>query len=69
MGRSIQSGELQGIRMVGIFLCCFKGRIENIREFLLWLSWLRTHSIPGDVDLIPGLAQWVKDLALLQAVA
>ena len=22
-----------------------------------------------DVDLIPGLAQWVKDLALLQAVA
>jgi len=24
-------------------------------------------SIREDVDLIPGLAQWVKDLALLQA--
>ena len=25
-------------------------------------------SIPEDADLIPGLHQWVKDLALLQTV-
>ena len=30
------------------------------------LSRLRTqHSVPEDVGVIPGLAQWVKDLALL----
>ena len=38
-------------------------------EFLLWLSMLRTqHSICEDVDSIPGLTQWVKDLVLTQAV-
>ena len=36
-------------------------------EFLLWLSKVRTqHSIFDDADLIPGLAQWVKALALLR---
>ena len=36
-------------------------------EFPLWLSGLRTHqSIHEGVDSIPGLAQWVKDLVLLQ---
>ena len=37
-------------------------------EFLLWLSGLRTrHSLLEDADLIPGPAQCVKDLVLLQA--
>ena len=36
----------------------------------MWLYGLRTqHSIREDADLIPGLTQWVKDLALPQAVA
>ena len=39
-------------------------------EFLLWLSRLRTqHSVPEDASFIPGLTQWVKDPALLQAAA
>ena len=34
----------------------------------MWLSKLRTeHSVCEDVDLIPGLTQWVKDPSLLQA--
>ena len=32
------------------------------KEFLLWLSGLRTqHSVHEDTGLIPGLTQWVKD--------
>ena len=39
-------------------------------EFPSWLSRLRTqHSVLEDVSLIPGLAQCVKYLALLQTSA
>ena len=38
---------------------------EQTLKFLLWLSRLRTQSsLHEDSDLIPGLAQWVKDLVL-----
>ena len=38
-------------------------------EFLLCLSGLSTgHRAPEDVGFIPGVTQWVKDLALLQSV-
>ena len=42
----------------------------NLGAFLLGLSGLRTQgSVPEDMCLIPDISQWVKDLALLQAVA
>ena len=42
-----------------LFIKCLMG------EFPLWLSGLRTQ-LEEDADLIPGLAQWFKDLALPQ---
>ena len=37
------------------------------RQFPLWISRLKTrHSVHEDEGSIPGLNQWVKDLALLQ---
>ena len=44
--------------------------IKIVQEFPLWLSRLRTHhSVCEDVGLIPGLIQWVNDMALPQATA
>ena len=38
-------------------------------QFLLWLSRLRNgDSVCGDASLIPGLAQWVNDQTLPQAM-
>ena len=47
-----------------------KKKKKRASEFLLWLSGLRTNqtSIDKDVGSIPGIAQWVKDMALPLAV-
>ena len=38
---------------------------SSVLEFSLWLSRLRTcRSVCENVGLIPGLVQWVEDLAL-----
>ena len=60
-------GQLE-IRTLAAFW--WNSRIVKIMctEFLLWLSRLKTQYIVcDDTDSIPGLIQWVKDLALLQA--
>ena len=50
-------------------MLCYKFKqhhIQTAEGFSLWFSELRTrHSLCEDARLIPGLAQWVKDLVLL----
>ena len=42
---------------------------KQSKEFPLWLNGLRPqHSVHEHAGSIPGLDQWVKDPALLQAV-
>ena len=51
------------------FLFCGEN-IQTLLEFLLWLRGLRIrHSVHKDAGSIPGLIQWVKDLALPKAPA
>ena len=54
----------EGIGFEGIG---FKGtiRLKESQEFSSWLSSNESNYIHADVGLIPGLALWVKDLALL----
>ena len=53
--------QLSKNRYAFIFICTR----EKCWEFLLWLGRLRTQqSFREDVDSIPGLTQWVKDLVL-----
>ena len=45
-------------------------RLETLREVSTVAQWVKTqHSVHEDADVIPGLTQWVKDLAMPQAVA
>ena len=51
-------------------MLCWSSLFKAPWEFPLWLSRLRNqHSVHEDVGLIPGLAQWIQDLALLQGEA
>ena len=44
-------------------------KLNKMLEFPLWLSGFRTrHSVHENMGSIRGLTQWVKDLALPQAV-
>ena len=51
---------------VSISVIEFQSHYESrLKEFLLWLRGERTPvSIHEDTGLVPGLAQWVKDLGL-----
>ena len=49
--------------MMDLFSIDIKNHKEQ--DFPLWLSRLFQHCLCEDVSLIP--AQWIKDLALLQA--
>ena len=62
-----QPGEMLVVMRPRILRLNETNEILNIKflEFPLWLSGLRTqHSVRKDSGSIPGLTQWVKDLAL-----
>ena len=56
--------------LISKFELSFQALKIEMMEFLSWISGLRTqHCLHEDAGSVPGLTHWVKDPALLQAVA
>ena len=62
--------RVDGRVKMGTDVCLSQGLRTSLAELPLWLNGLRTQcSVHEDAGLILGLAQWVKNPVLTQAVA